>query len=104
MAWGDKGTLFVGSRGAGKVYAIKHMDGRATQVYTLATGLNMPSGLAFANGALYVGAVDRILRYDDVEARLASNPNDPPRPVVVSDKFPGEMHHGWKYLRLGPGG
>lgn len=104
MAWGDKGTLFVGSRGAGKVYALRHKDGKATQVYTLAVGLNMPSGLAFSNGALYVAAVDRILRYDDIEARLASDPGGVPRPVIVSDKFPGEMHHGWKYLRFGPEG
>ncbi len=104
MAWGDKGTLFVGSRGAGNVYALKHRDGKATQMYTVASGLNMPSGLAFANGALYVGAVDRILRFDDIEAWLESNPTAAPRPVVVSDKFPGETHHGWKYLRFSPDG
>src|SRR5512140_988488 len=52
MAWGNKGTLFVGSRDAGKVYALKHQDGKATQVRTLATGLDMPTGLAFAHGAL----------------------------------------------------
>ena len=104
MAWGDKGTLFVGSRGAGNVYALKHRDGKATQLITLATGLNMPSGLAFSNGALYVAAVDRILRYDNIEARLESNPANAPRPVVISDKFPSEMHHGWKYLRFSPDG
>ena len=100
MAWGDKGTLFVGSRGAGNVYALKHKDGRATQMHTLATGLNMPSGLAFANGALYVAAVDRILRYDDIEARLESNPVSALRPAVVNHAFPSETHHGWKYLRF----
>ena len=104
MAWGDKGTLFVGSRGAGNVYALKHKDGKATRVYMLATGLNMPSGLAFSKGALYVAAVDRILRYDDIEAWLAVNAAGAPRPAVVSDKFPGETHHGWKYLRFSPDG
>jgi hypothetical protein len=104
MAWGDKGTLFVGSRGAGKVYAIRHRDGKATQVQVVAAGLNMPSGLAFANGALYVAAVERILRYDDIEAQLAARPAVPLQPVLVSDKFPDELHHGWKYLRFGPGG
>jgi len=104
MAWGNKGTLFVGSREAGNVYALKHKDGKATQLYTVATGLDMPSGLAFAKGALYVGAVDRILRYDDIEARLETDPTALPRPVVVSDKFPRETHHGWKYLRFGPDG
>ncbi|MBI3376506.1 MAG: sorbosone dehydrogenase family protein [Betaproteobacteria bacterium] len=100
MARGDKGTLFVGSRGAGRVYALKHADGKATQMHTVATGLDMPSGLAFSNGALYVGAVSRILRYDDIEARLEANPAVAPRPVVVSDRFPAETHHGWKYLRF----
>jgi len=104
MAWGDKGTLFVGSRGAGNVYALKHRDGKTTRVFTIATGLNMPSGLAFANGALYVGAVDRILRYDAIEAWLEFHPTGTPRPVVVSDKFPAETHHGWKYLRFSPDG
>ena len=104
MAWGDRGTLFVGSRGAGKVYALKHRDGKATRVHTIATDLNMPSGLAFSKGALYVAAVDRILRYDDIEAWLAVNAAGAPRPAVVSDKFPGETHHGWKYLRFSPDG
>ena len=104
MAWGDRGTLFVGSRREGKVYAIRHQGGKSTQVLVIATDLNMPSGLAFSNGALYVGAVDRILRYDDIEARLASNPVGALRPVVVSDKFPDETHHGWKYLRFSPDG
>ena len=99
MAWGEKGTLFVGSRGAGKVYALRHANGKATQVRTVATGLNMPSGVAFLNGALYVGAVDRILRYDDIEARLAADADSVPRPVIVSDSFPSDRHHGWKYLR-----
>jgi glucose/arabinose dehydrogenase len=104
MAWGDKGMLFVGSRGAGNVYALRHRDGKATQVHTLVTGLDMPTGLAFSKGALYVGAVDRILRYDDIEARLESNPGGTLRPVVVSDRFPGDTHHGWKYLRFSPDG
>ena len=51
-----------------------------------------------------MAAVDRILRYDDIEAWLASNASGAPRPAVVSHKFPGETHHGWKYLRFGPGG
>ena len=104
MAWGDRGTLFVGSRGEGKVYAIRHKDGRATQVLTIARNLNMPTGLAFANGALYVAAVERILRFDDIEARLAADPGVALRPALVAHEFPDELHHGWKYLRFGPDG
>src|ERR1700744_1048669 len=51
MAWGDKGTLFVGSFGLGNVYAIVDKDGNK-QVKTIIKGLNppMPNGLAFKDG------------------------------------------------------
>jgi glucose/arabinose dehydrogenase len=102
MALGDNGTLFVGSRKAGKLWAVTDADGdhRGETVRLIDEGLNMPSGLEFRNGALYVGAVERILRYDDIEARL----EQPPAPVVVNDALPDKAHHGWKYLRFGPDG
>lgn len=102
MALGDGGTVFVGSRKAGKLWALTDADGdqRAETVRLIDKGLNMPSGVAFLDGALYVGAVDRILRYDNIEARLDS----PPEPVVVTDALPDKAHHGWKYLRFGPDG
>ena len=34
------------------------------------TKLNMPNGVAFRDGALYVAEINRILRYDDIEASL----------------------------------
>jgi glucose/arabinose dehydrogenase len=102
MALGDAGTLFVGSRKAGKLWAVTDSDGdqRAETVRLIDKDLNMPSGLAFRDGALYVGAVDEILRYDGIEARL----DNPPKPVVVTDSLPDKTHHGWKYLRFGPDG
>ena len=100
LALGDHGTVFVGSRKAGKVHAVVDTDGDhfAEDVYLLAEGLNMPSGIEFKFGSLYVGAVNRILRYDDIESRLDS----PPSPDLVTDRFPDKTHHGWKYLRFGP--
>jgi glucose/arabinose dehydrogenase len=100
MVLGDKGTVFAGSRRAGKVWAISDLDGdqKADQVRLIASGLAMPSGVEFRNGALYVGAIERILRYDGIESRL----DDPPEPVVVSDALPDKKRHGWKYLRFGP--
>ncbi|QXD17055.1 sorbosone dehydrogenase family protein [Rhodocaloribacter litoris] len=96
------GTLFVSTRREGKVYAVRDTDGDyvADEVYTLAEGLNMPNGIAFRDGALYVAEVNRILRYDDIERRLA----DPPEPVVVYDDLPSDRHHGWKYIDFGPDG
>lgn len=96
------GTLFVGTRDAGNVYALKDTDGdyKADQRYTLATGLNMPNGVAFKNGSLYVAEVNRILRFDNIENNLAN----PGTPVVVYDQYPTETHHGWKYIAFGPDG
>ena len=71
MAWGDKGTLFVGSFGLGNVYAITDNGGREEGwVKTILKDLNMPTGLAFRDGALYVIAVDKLIKYDNAEAHL----------------------------------
>jgi glucose/arabinose dehydrogenase len=100
MALGDRGTVFVGTMEAGKVYAVRDEDGdgRADRVRTFAEGLNRPNGVAFRGGALYVAEVSRILRYDGVEERL----DDPPPPAVAYAGFPTERHHGWKYIAFGP--
>ena len=102
MVRGDNGTIFAGSRRAGKLWAVTDTDGdqRAEQVRLIDEGLNMPSGVEFRDGSLYVGAVDRILRYDNIENLLAQ----PPEPVVVTAVLPDKTHHGWKYLRFGPDG
>ena len=100
MALGSDGTLFVGSRREGKVYAVKDVDGdyKADQVFTIDSGLYMPNGVAFRDGSLYVAEVNRILRYDFIEPRI----DNPPEPVVVSSGFPSDRHHGWKFIRFGP--
>lgn len=102
MVRGDKGTIFAGSRRAGKVWAISDVDGdqRADKVRLIDEDLHMPSGLEFRDGALYVGALNRILRYENIEQNL----DQPPEPVVVTDVLPKEQQHGWKYLRFGPDG
>ncbi len=100
LALGDKGTVFVGNRSGDKVYALvdENNDGTADKKYILAKGLNMPNGVAFHKGALYVAEIDKIWRFDDIENRLAN----PPRPVLVSDNYPSDKHHGWKYIAFGP--
>ncbi|MCF8178117.1 MAG: PQQ-dependent sugar dehydrogenase [Sulfuritalea sp.] len=95
------GVLYVGSRQAGKVHAVRFDSHyRSTAVSVVAEGLNMPSGLAWKDGALYVGAVSRILRYDDIDRKLAQ----PPAPIVVTDSLPSDTHHGWKFIAFGPDG
>lgn len=102
LAVSPGGTVFVGTRRAGAVYALpdKNRDGRADRVVVLARGLNMPNGVAFRDGHLYVAEVGRILRFDQIETRL----DRPPRPRVWFSGLPSDAHHGWKFIRFGPDG
>jgi len=102
MTLSPDGTLFVGTRTAGNIYAIldHNHDNIADKVITIACGLNMPNGVAFSNGSLYVAEVNRILRYDNVEDHLKNMLG----PVVVNDSFPKYRGHGWKFIRFGPDG
>ncbi len=95
------GVLYVGSRGAGHVHAVRFDAGyRAGAVTRIADGLNMPSGLAWKDGSLYVAAVNRILRYDGIDRQIAK----PPAPFVLTDTLPKDRHHGWKFIAFGPDG
>jgi len=102
LALGDEGTVFVGNRAGDKVYAVtdRDQDQRGDEVHIVAEGLHRPNGVAFRNGSLYVAEVSRVLRFDDIEARL----DEPPEPVVVRDDFPRDEHHGWKFIAFGPDG
>ncbi|MFZ1806356.1 MAG: sorbosone dehydrogenase family protein [Cyclobacteriaceae bacterium] len=102
MAMSPSGTLFVGNRNEDQVYAVKDTDGdfKADKRWVIASGLNMPNGVAFKDGDLYVAEVNRILKFKDIENNL-SNPGEP---EVVYDQYPTETHHGWKYIAFGPDG
>jgi glucose/arabinose dehydrogenase len=102
MAIGRRGTLFVGTRSEGKVYALVDADGdhRIDRKHVIASGLTEPNGVAFRGDALYVAEISRVIRFDGIEDRL----ENPPSPAVVNDSFPSERHHGWKFIRFGPDG
>ncbi len=102
MVLSPDGTLFIGNRNEDKVYAVKDTNGdnKADKRWVIASGLNMPNGVAFKDGDLYVAEVSRILRFKDIESHL-SNPG---KPEVVYDKYPTDTHHGWKYIAFGPDG
>jgi glucose/arabinose dehydrogenase len=99
MTLGPDGVLFVGTP-TDRVYAVRYQGAKATKVTTIASGLNAPNGVAFRDGALYVAEVSRILRFDDIGTRLDA----PPKPAVVTDRFPGDRSHGVKFIRFGPDG
>jgi glucose/arabinose dehydrogenase len=95
MAWGDKGTLFVGSwfGTGGVVYAVVDQGGKKA-IKPVIKGMRVPTGIAFRDGALYVADVDKIYKYENAEAALDSMP----QPQVVYDDLPPYIPHGWKYL------
>lgn len=102
MVMSPSGVLYIGNRNGDKVYAVKDTDGdfKADKKWTIASGLNMPNGVAFKDGDLYVAEVSRILKYSGIESKLAN----PPAPEIINDKYPTETHHGWKYIAFGPDG
>jgi glucose/arabinose dehydrogenase len=97
LAEGDKGTIFVGSRLVGNVYAITNKDGKRT-VKTIASGLHRPNGVAFKNGTLYIAELSKISKIDNIEDNL----DNPPKPAVIFDKLPKDEAHGWKFIAIGP--
>jgi glucose/arabinose dehydrogenase len=99
MTWGDKGTLFVSSRVAGNVYAVLDKGG-SREVKTIAKGLNLPNGIAFRNGTLYIAEIHRITKMDGIEDKLDA----PPAMTPVYETLPKDAPHGWKYLAFGPDG
>lgn len=102
MAISPGGTLFVGNRDEDKVYAIRDTNGDkvADKKWVIASGLNMPNGVAFRDGALYVAENSVISKWDNIESKLGN----PGKPAVIYDKYPTEAHHGWKYIAFGPDG
>ncbi len=99
MTRGDEGTIFVGTRHSGNVYALQDTDGdnKIDKQYTLMSDLFMPNGVAYRNGDLYVAEVNKVWRLPDIENSL-----DNPNPELLYDNLPDEKSHGWKYIAFGP--
>jgi glucose/arabinose dehydrogenase len=97
LALGDKGTVFVGSRLVGKVYAITNKDGKR-EVKTLYSDMYRPNGVAFKNGTLYIAELSKVSKVDKIEDMLDS----PPKPTMIYDSLPKDEAHGWKFIAIGP--
>jgi len=102
MVMSPSGTLFVGNKEGGSVYAVKDTDGDkvADKKWVIASGLNNPNGVAFKNGNLYVAEISRITKFTNIEKNIAN----PGKGEVIYDKFPTDWMHGWKYIAFGPDG
>lgn len=106
MTEGPNGTIFVGTRTIGRVYAITRNADGTTRVRTVAQGLTQPNGVVMIGNSLYVFAINRVLRFDNIEANL----DNVPAPVELTEAygFPTAQEHGgnhdWKFTTLGPDG
>ncbi len=97
---GDNGVVFVSSPSTGKIIALQDRDGDgiSEKKWLVASKLNFPNGLAFFEGSLYVGEIDRVIRIDSAEENLGS------KPIVstVISGLPNHKHHGYRYIGIGP--
>jgi glucose/arabinose dehydrogenase len=101
MAVSDSGIVYVGSRKAGKVYAlVPRADKQQADVVTIASGLDNPIGVTLLNGALYVGEISRVIRFDNIDKRYAQKPSY----EVLKVSLPDDKWHGEKVIKAGPDG
>jgi len=89
------GIIYVGTREAGIVHALVPQGNGTFQAIVIARNLTMPVGVAWHDGSLYTTSIDRILRYDNIDDRI----RNPPTPIQIG-KFPADVHHGWKYIKI----
>ena len=99
MTRADNGKIYIGTRGIGRVYELTD-NGSARTSRVLIDKLVQPAGVAYANGTLYVMAIDKVLRYDGINTNPAVAPVD----VTAAFQLPKEQHHNWKYIAFGPDG
>ena len=97
----ELGVVFVGTRGSA-VYAVidRDRDRRADEVVKVKDGLNVPNGVAWKDGTLYVAEQSRVVSFaaPDLAALARAAPE------VLFDGLPDEGWHGWRYAAFGPDG
>lgn len=100
LALSESGIVYAGSFRAGNLYGVidANSDGSADKVVTIDRDLTLPTGIAIQDGDLYVGAVNKLLVYQNIDQTFESSPE----PFVLYDELPEETHHGWKYLGFSP--
>jgi glucose/arabinose dehydrogenase len=96
------GNVYVGSRGAGTVFAIIDTNNNniPDKEILIRKGLNTPNGIAFKDESLYVSEPNRVLKFENIENHLEIVPE----PKVIFSGFPELGLHSWRYSKFGPDG
>ena len=97
MVRGDQGKIYIGTRGLGRVYEVTDAGDKRTSRVVI-DKLVQPAGVAVQGSTLYVMAINKVLRFDDIE----SKPDVQPVDLTEKFKLPPEQHHNWKYIAFGP--
>ncbi len=94
-------TVFVGSR-HGTVHSLRdtNRDGVADEISLRGDDMNVPNGIAFQDGMLYVAETERVFMWG-VPAEFDTALPLQPR-VPVFEGMPAEFLHGWRYAGFGP--
>ncbi len=100
LAIDPRGTLLVSVPRSGKILALPDSegDGRADEAITVIEGLDLPHGLAFHDGMLYVAETGRVVRvaYDPATHRAVGPPQ------VVVPNLPARGSHWTRTIAFGP--
>lgn len=101
LAFSPQGDLYVSLQAAGRVVALPDPQhtGTAAQVIDVASGLLNPFGLAYHDGALYVGETTQVDRFAIDPASLQAGSGQ----VVVSG-LPAGGKHITRTVQFGPDG
>jgi len=99
MVRGESGKIYMGTRGIGRVYEVTD-NGSTRSSRVVVDKLTQPAGVAMRGGALYVFAIDKVLRFDGIESSPGAQPVD----MTAAFHLPKEQHHNWKYIAFGPDG
>ena len=99
MVRGDKGTIFIGTRVIGKVYAVTDKDGKRDRQGDLPKACSSPTASPSRTARSTSSRSTR--RCASTASRTSSTA---PQPTDISEaiKLPPSTHHNWKFAAVGP--
>jgi glucose/arabinose dehydrogenase len=102
MALAPNGDVFLAELSANKITLLRPASGgaKAEQIFTFARGFERPHGLAFHDGALYVGDLNAVwkLGYTNGATQAAG------RTRITQQSFGGKQGHDTRDIAFGPDG
>ncbi len=101
MTIGPDGHLYISLMSAGQVVRLpdRNHDGLSDGVEIIASGINLPHGIEFYDGYLYIASGDRVQRMQ------GPNPNGNFSALqLVTDNIPPPIGHSSRTIHFGPDG